>query len=1046
MQSFESRRLPRERRRRVRTFQPSTLTAGLEERLLLTGITLSPTTLPNDTVGRAYDQSVTATGGTAPYSYTISTGTLPGGLSLNSATGEITGTPTTTGADNFTITATDSTNATANQSYTVDINAAIAFTTTNLPTATIEASYSQQLAATGGTGTLTYTVTNSSLPTGLTLSSTGLISGLPTVAASSTFTVTATDTTGASASEIYTLGVNATTFTIATTTLPNVANGAAYSQQLTTTGATGSVTYAVTTGTLPTGLSLSATGLISGTATAAGTFSFTVTATDGDHDTATQPYSIVVSPAITFTTTSLPATTLGTAYNQQVAATGGTGTLTYSVSSGTLPTGLNLSATGALTGTPSVAGTVTFNITATDSVGATITETIHFSTNPRIAFTTTTLPAATLNSAYSQQLVTTGGTGAITYTVSSGNLPAGLSLSSSGAITGTPTSATSSTFTVSATDSVGSTITQTYTLGVDATSFRITQTSLPSATDTRSYSQQLTSTGGTGTVTFAITTGSSPPGLSFSTTGILSGTPTSAGTFNFTVTATDANQVTATQAYSIVLNPAVTITTPSLPAAAMNSFYNVQLGSTGGTGTITWTLATGSLPVGLSLSNTGLISGVPTSTGTTTFSITATDVNGEHTTDNYSLVVTAATYTITTASLPSGTAAGNYSQQFATNGGSGTSSFAVTTGTLPPGLSLSSAGLLSGTPTTAGTFSFTVQATDSANDVATHTYNVTINGAITFTTTSLPNPTVGVVYSQQLGTTGGTGTLTFSATTGSLPAGLTLSNGGLISGTPTAAGASTFTVTVADSNGAVGLETYTVTVGTQAATSGPKVTNLQRFGFHMQQTTFVITFNEALNASTAENVNNYTLIPIVNGNAGSPIPLASAAYDATNNTVTLSPVNRVYLYAEYRLKVNGTSPSGLTDTSGNFLAGQTGMPGTNYVQTFGREILAGPNIPRSAADTPWAARVEQRWITIGQPEYQALNAKVAALETKLIAAEDATIAIPTTVNAAVVPAASATKLSPNPAFAALVESLADRHSAVIDAVLATIVPNDTKDR
>ena len=126
------------------------------------------------------------------------------------------------------------------------------------------------------------------------------------------------------------------------------------------------------------------------------------------------------------------------------------------------------------------------------------------------------------------------------------------------------------------------------------------------------------------------------------------------------------------------------------------------------------------------------------------------------------------------------------------------------------------------------------------------------------------------------------------------------------------------------------------------------VTELQRFGYHMQPTEFVLTFDSTLNPTSAQDVNNYRIVPLTGSHAGAPIAIAKAVYDATDDTVTLTTVDRVYLYGTYQITVNGTPPSGLTNTSGQFLQGQgSGHPGTNYVQTFGESILAGPNMTSS---------------------------------------------------------------------------------------------------
>jgi hypothetical protein len=173
----------------------------------------------------------------------------------------------------------------------------------------------------------------------------------------------------------------------------------------------------------------------------------------------------------------------------------------------------------------------------------------------------------------------------------------------------------------------------------------------------------------------------------------------------------------------------------------------------------------------------------------------------------------AVTVTLSPTALPNGTVGTSYSAQISASGGTSPYTFSKT-GTLPTGLTLSSAGLLSGTPTAAGTYTFTVTATDNASNTGGRSYNPTISsGGVTLTVnpTTLPNGTVGTSYSAQISASGGTSPYTFSKT-GTLPTGLTLSSVGLLSGTPTAAGTYTFTVTATDNASNTGSRSYNPTI------------------------------------------------------------------------------------------------------------------------------------------------------------------------------------------------------------------------------------------
>jgi hypothetical protein len=174
------------------------------------------------------------------------------------------------------------------------------------------------------------------------------------------------------------------------------------------------------------------------------------------------------------------------------------------------------------------------------------------------------------------------------------------------------------------------------------------------------------------------------------------------------------------------------------------------------------------------------------------------------------------TPSITTSSLPDGTVNIAYSQTLAASGGSGTyTNWAITSGALPAELSIaSSTGVISGTSTTAGTSSFTVQVTDSKGATGSANLSITIQAAPIITTTSLPNGKVNIAYAQTLTASGGSGTYTtWAITSGALPGGLSLiSSTGIISGTSTTAGTSSFTVQVTDSKGVTGSLNLSITI------------------------------------------------------------------------------------------------------------------------------------------------------------------------------------------------------------------------------------------
>jgi len=532
-------------------------------------ITVNPATLPNPVANAAYAQTLTASGGVAPYGFSVTAGALPPGITL-AAGGALSGTSNQVGTYNFTVTATDNFGQTGSRAYTVSI-AAPTLTLTPAAgtlTAAYAAPFTQVFTAAGGSGSFSYAITGT-LPAGLSFSG-NTLSGTPTVPGSYPITVTATDTvlTGAgapfTASNNYTIDVPAPTIAVAPATLPNTTAGLAYSQTLTATGGASPYTFAVTAGSLPTGTSLTAAGALSGTTTASGTFNFTVTATDAFGQTGTQAYTVVVAvPTLTLTPATLPAATAGTAYTQVLTVSGGIAPYTTTLT-GTLPAGVTFNAaTRTFSGTPTQAGTFNLSVTVTDSTGGTAATVTNAYTLTVAAPTLTLTPAAgalpggTAGTAYSQTFTASGGIAPYTYAVSAGALPAGLTLNTStGALSGTPTVAGNFTFSIRATDSTtgtAGTVTNAYTLALSAPTITVNPPTLPGGVLFVPYQHVFSAVGGTAPYTFAISAGALPTGVTLATTGALSGTPTVAGTYTFTVRATDGLGFTGTRAYTVTV-------------------------------------------------------------------------------------------------------------------------------------------------------------------------------------------------------------------------------------------------------------------------------------------------------------------------------------------------------------------------------------------------------------------------------------------------------------------------------------------------------------
>jgi hypothetical protein len=257
----------------------------------------------------------------------------------------------------------------------------------------------------------------------------------------------------------------------------------------------------------------------------------------------------------------------------------------------------------------------------------------------------------------------------------------------------------------------------------------------------------------------------------------------------------------------------ITTTSASLPAGSISTgaaYPTTTLVATGGTAPYTWAVTSGNLPTGLALSSGGVISGTATATGTFSFTVTVTD-SAKHTAPATLTITINAKLTITSAGTLSGVGESGsaYSATLAATGGVAPLTWTLNSGALPSPLTISSTGTITGTisaSTAPGTYNFTAKVTDSQGGSAVSgTITITVDPALVITAPALPKGAVGLSYSASPFTaSGGSGTgYTFAVASGSLPSPLTLgaATGQISVGPPTAAGTSTFTVKVTDSQG-----------------------------------------------------------------------------------------------------------------------------------------------------------------------------------------------------------------------------------------------------
>ncbi|MEO8056102.1 MAG: putative Ig domain-containing protein, partial [Acidobacteriota bacterium] len=340
---------------------------------------------------------------------------------------------------------------------------------------TVNAAFSQAFTSSGGVGAMTY-ATASPLPPGLTLAVNGTLSGTPTQPGTFPITVTATDQNGCTGTgPTYTLVIACQTISV---TIPAVATGTAntpFSQTFTQTGGVGTTTFS-TVSALPIGMTLAASGVLSGTPTQAGGFDIVVTATDANGCTgAGATYHLVIAcQTIAVTNPAAAAGTVNAPFSQTFTQAGAIGSATFTTVS-PLPTGLTLAANGTLSGTPLVKGSFPIVVKVTDGnlctgTGATYTLVIGCQT---IAVTNPGVTTATAGAAFSQAFTASNTVGAVTFATASA-LPTGLTLAANGVLSGTPTQTGSFPIVVVATDANGCAgIGATYTLVVSCQTYSI---------------------------------------------------------------------------------------------------------------------------------------------------------------------------------------------------------------------------------------------------------------------------------------------------------------------------------------------------------------------------------------------------------------------------------------------------------------------------------------------------------------------------------------------------------------------------------------------
>lgn len=519
-----------------------------------------------------------------PGTYTFtSSGQLPPGLTLNPSTGLLSGVATAPNSfSTFTISAVNPAgNVIATTGYVAIEDYRLAFTTNSpLPAATSGVPFTRTI---NTNVRVSWDTGSSNLPQSVQLNipfgAPATLSGVVNTQTAQVYVFTLyasypyTELPGyynfQTLSRDYVIQVNPPP--VLTGSFSNGTVGNLYTAALNGSGGTGPYVYAITG--LPPGLSLNTTnGIISGTPLSAGSFDLTGRVTDVNGAVATTTYTLVIAPppALTISTTTLPDGTTGTLYNASLTVAGGLLPYAFSISAGALPDGLTISNVGSISGTPTKVGTFNFTVSAADRQPVSVTKALSIVIRAPLAISTATLPNGSVSNLYSAKIAATGGVPPYVFRLQAGALPAGLTLATDGTLSGTPTTAAVSTFTVRVFDSLQRTADQPYTVAIVAGP-TVTTTSLPGGTVGVDYSTTLAGQGVT-PLSWSISAGSLPPGLAISPAGAITGKPSLAGTYPFTVQALDSNQpaLAATRALSI------TVVLPPLPSVSVVNVTDTQ--------------------------------------------------------------------------------------------------------------------------------------------------------------------------------------------------------------------------------------------------------------------------------------------------------------------------------------------------------------------------------------------------------------------------------------------------------------------------------------
>ena len=737
---------------------------------------------------KPYGARFSADDGTEPYTWRISRGLIPPGMKVdtegNGVNGvRIIGVPTSPDTYKFTLSVVDGKGRTAEKDLTLKVKGSRVddglYIDGEFPDVTIEPSeilrqywkydyYINTIYAKGGRGKYTWSVIAGSLPQGLETENKSYESekfrllGWPPEHesyADNEFILQVVDADGRTATKKFSVSVPEGkeggsknvkmpyTLPEITGSFADASEGKTYSGYVTAGKGTAPYTWSADVSNLPEGFTLAcsdnttgkASGLtgkyahISGTPSYGGRYGdITLKVTDANGNTTAKSFIFKVVQKPTISGTLDDAIRKGS-YTGQIRVNGGTAPYAWNVSAGSLPDGLNVKASGdigVISGKPSKAGQYSFMLKVSDKNGLTASKAFDMEIT-QTAITGTLAGSVTRKATYSGYVKAEGGTSPYVWSVSEGKLPEGLNLTASGDkadITGTAAKAGTYKFTLKAKDKNGAAGTKAYTV-------KVTQTAVKGdipATVTRraTFTGTPKASGGTSPYSWSISAGKLPDGLKLNaSTGKITGSPSKAGTFNFTVKAKDKSGAAGTKSYTVkVTQTAVKGDIPT--SITRKATFTGTPKASGGASPYSWSVSAGKLPDGLKLnSSTGKITGSPSKAGTFNFTLKAKDKNGAAGTKAYTVKVTQTKVTGTLANAVKGT---SYTATPKASNGASPYAWSVSSGNFPKGLKLnSSTGKITGTPSKTGSYTFTLKAKDKNGAAGTKNFTVKVTAPTT---------------------------------------------------------------------------------------------------------------------------------------------------------------------------------------------------------------------------------------------------------------------------------------------------------------------------